>query len=68
MNGDQSATFREACVKLGLAVGDREHAACLTESADVSTGRQLRRLFVSLLITCNPAEPGQLFDDFKEVP
>ncbi len=67
VDGEECSTYREACVKMGLARDDREHAKCLSEAADIRTGRQLRSLFVSVLIGCQPAEPGLLFDEFKEV-
>jgi len=67
VDGHKCATWHEACLRLNLAIDDREHEKCMEESQYVRTGRQMRRLFVAILKECNPYDAGALFLQFKEV-
>ena len=65
VHGIQYDTFKEACNALGLLEDDREWRECLTEAGVMQTGPALRKLFTTILFHCNPAEPAQLWNDFK---
>ena len=39
---------------------------CLSDAAHFQTGYQLRRLFIIILINCNPVEPHNLWNDYKD--
>jgi hypothetical protein len=56
--------FKAACAALGLLASDDEYKFCLTEAAAMQTGRQLRRLFATILLDCNPRNPQSLWDKF----
>jgi hypothetical protein len=57
-------SFREACIARGLLDDDREWCQCLNEAKDMQMGEQLRRLFVTILRECTPANPRELWDTF----
>jgi hypothetical protein len=61
-NGDRYETFQEACAARGLLESDQEWDICLAEAAEIKTGRQLRRLFVTILIQNSPNDPRALFN------
>ena len=39
---------------------------CLSDAAHFQTGQQLCCLFVIILLNCNPVEPHNLWNDYKE--
>jgi hypothetical protein len=45
---------------------DGEWESCLTEASIICSGLQLRRLFVTIVVHCNPADPTRLWNKFKE--
>jgi hypothetical protein len=55
---------REACIARGLLEDDNEWHQCLQEAKHMATGRQLRHLFVTILIDCSPANPRALWNAF----
>ncbi|XP_060855219.1 uncharacterized protein LOC132932888 [Metopolophium dirhodum] len=55
-------TFTAAAVALGLLEDDRAWRDCLTESATLDTPRQLRYLFVTILVFCEPSNPLALYE------
>ena len=57
-------TFREACIARGLLEDDHEWHQCLDEARHMQVGSQLRRLFVTILRDCTPADPRGLWDTF----
>jgi hypothetical protein len=57
-------SFREACIARGLLEDDNEWHQCLQEAKHMATGRQLRHLFVTILIDCSPANPRALWNAF----
>jgi hypothetical protein len=63
--GTVHPTYREACLARGLLRDDGEYRGALTDAADRETGGQLRKLFVTILANCEPADPRQLWEDFK---
>lgn len=64
-NGVLYPTFREACLMRGLLADDGEWRQCLAEASHMQTGKQLRQLFATILLFCEPAEPARLWDDFR---
>ena len=57
-------SFREACIARGLLEDDNEWHQCLEEAKHMAIGRQMRHLFVTILIDCSPANPRALWDTF----
>ena len=54
-------TFQSACGARGLLETDDEWDTCLAEAGHIQSGRQLRRLFVTILLQNNPQDPRTLF-------
>ncbi|XP_074282727.1 uncharacterized protein LOC141607269 [Silene latifolia] len=54
-------TFKSACNALGLLDGDDEWHTALTEAATWSTARQLRELFVTILLFCEVSDPNTIW-------
>jgi hypothetical protein len=65
-NGIVHPSFRDACLARGLLENDGEWRQCLQEASAMQTGPQLRRLFVTLLLFCSPANPGALWNEFRQ--
>jgi hypothetical protein len=63
--GKKYKTYKEACLKLGLAYDDSEWDLCLEESAKVSLPSQMRLLFAQILIHCLPIDPLALWEKYK---
>ena len=59
-------TFYEACLARGLLKDDGEWRQCLLKVSYMQTGEQLRQLFTLLLLSCTPARPVQLWNNFRE--
>ncbi|CAF3486417.1 unnamed protein product [Rotaria sp. Silwood1] len=66
VNGRICANFREACQLMGLLEDDAQWDATMAEAATVQSPARLRNLFVILLLTCGPSNPGQLWESYKE--
>ncbi|XP_060855280.1 uncharacterized protein LOC132932954 [Metopolophium dirhodum] len=62
VDGVVHETFTAAAVALGLLEDDRAWRGCLTESATLDTPRQLRYLFVTILVFCEPSNPLALYE------
>ena len=54
-------TFRSACYALGLLDDDKEWHEALNHTSHWATGKQLRELFVTMLIFCEVADPYKLW-------
>ena len=65
VNKKQYNTFREACFALGFLNDDYESIVFLDEAAIFASPKQMRDLFVILLLYCTPYHPGQLWEKFK---
>ena len=63
VDGNTCPTFKEACFQLNLLQDDNEWHECLTEAANTHTAANMRGLFVSILLFCDPANPLKLFQD-----
>jgi hypothetical protein len=59
-------SFREACLALNLLENDEEWDRCLTEASNFKMPRQLRDLFATICVFCNPSYPLKLWEKFKE--
>ena len=66
VNGQLCETYKDACSKLNLLEDDAERRECLNDAARCQMPFQLRILFVSLLLFCEPADPLNLFEQFAE--
>jgi hypothetical protein len=67
VNGSICKTFHEAAQKLGLLDDDQEWSKCLDEAASWETNAErLRELFSIILTQCQPSNPHQLWDHFKD--
>jgi hypothetical protein len=63
--GIRHSTFREACLARGLLEDDGEWVQCLRDASAMQTGKQLRSLFTMILRDCFPAQPDQLWMQFR---
>ncbi|KAF0309414.1 hypothetical protein FJT64_019452 [Amphibalanus amphitrite] len=61
VDGVVCATYREACCLRGLLQDDREWEVTMEDAAHAQMPAQIRRLFVTLLLFCAPADPSELF-------
>ncbi|XP_070009380.1 uncharacterized protein [Nicotiana sylvestris] len=69
-------TFRESAQKRGLLHCDNNLAECMLEAESYQMPCSLRRLFATLLVYCDPANPRELWvkfensmsEDFKVLP
>ncbi|CAJ0761863.1 8612_t:CDS:2, partial [Entrophospora sp. SA101] len=64
VNGVLYNTFKEACAILGLLQNGEEWDQCLAKAAQVQTGSQLRNLFATLLLFCDPVRPENLWEKY----
>ena len=58
-------TFFEAAKANGLLEDDREWHLCLQQAGAVQMPTQIRRLFAVILALCSPAEPLELWNEYK---
>ena len=65
VNGTMHADFRSAALAHGLLEDDEEWSTCLSEYAQVHNPRQLRHLFATILVFCNPSFPRSLWNAFS---
>nr|XP_047122496.1 uncharacterized protein LOC100208098 [Hydra vulgaris] len=66
VNGTVFNTFREACSQLGLLQDDAEWRNTLTEAAATHLLNQIRQLFSIILTFCEPDDPLNLWNAFKD--
>ena len=66
VDGTICESFQAACLARGLIENDEEWKRTLQESSFWMMPKQLRRLFVRLLIFCTPVDPLSLWDEFKQ--
>ena len=65
-DGVANRTFKETAIAMGLLESDEEADACLSEAAVGFMPKQLRSLFVTILIVGEPAKPIVLWEMYKE--
>jgi len=64
-NDIQHRTFHEAAIARDLMVDDKEWNNCLTEANFTMMPDKMISLFACILISCNPSDPKQLWDNHK---
>ena len=55
-------SFKEVCDALGLLQNDDEWNQCLKEAGQIQSGAQLRGLFATILLFCEPVRPERLWE------
>ncbi|XP_055961830.1 uncharacterized protein LOC126681473 [Mercurialis annua] len=63
-DGVQYPTFQSTCMAYGLLGNDKEWVQVLEETLLWATSKQLRRLFIILLVFCEVGDPNKLFNMF----
>ena len=66
-NGKCCGTYQEVCQELGLLEDDKEWEKVLEEATHSALCPQIRALFITILIFCQPSNPRSLFDKFWEM-
>ena len=64
-NGTIFESFKAACIARGLLETDEEWTQCLQEASLHQTGLQLRNLFATILLYCEPTSPLNLWKKFS---
>lgn len=64
VNGESCATLQESALKRGLLEQDNSIEECMNEGVQVKLPHALRRLFATLLIFCQPADPTTLWSKY----
>lgn len=64
-NGTICISFKEAALKRGFIQDDHEWIDCLQEATYTATPSQLRSLFITILIFCEPANHLLLWEKFN---
>ncbi|KAL7294873.1 hypothetical protein TKK_0011797 [Trichogramma kaykai] len=67
VNGVVHESFTSACLALGLIENDEEWSNSMREAAVFMMPKQLRNLYVRILIHCNPLDPLKLWNDYKNM-
>jgi len=57
-------TFQDACVARGLLENYKEWLACLNDAVQTASPHQLRQLFATIIVFCQPSNPADLFNEF----
>ncbi|KAG7956985.1 hypothetical protein I3843_11G152200 [Carya illinoinensis] len=66
VNGVLAPTFREAATMQGLLERDDSVEECLQEASLYQMPCNLRQLFATILVYCNPANPRYLWEHFEQ--
>lgn len=61
VNGETYQSFSETCLALGLIEDDNEWIRAMNEGVRWMMPRQLRKLFICILIHCQPLHPEELW-------
>ncbi len=64
VNSTVCETYKEVCRELGLLSEDREWEQVLEEGSSLKCSKQLRELYITIVIFCEPSNPFLLFDKF----
>jgi hypothetical protein len=59
------ATFREACQQLQLLEHDNHWNQTMDDAIATSSANEVRTLFAMIISTCQPSNPRQLWDTYK---
>ncbi|XP_050233165.1 uncharacterized protein LOC126681661 [Mercurialis annua] len=66
VNGVPYSTFKESAMNRGLLEYDNSASECMKEAVEYQMPKELRRLFATLLVYCDPPSVRQLWDDNYE--
>ena len=66
VNGVVCGTFREACIQRHLLADDGEYNIAMTEASGFQMPRQLRSMFATICIYCQPSDPQLLWTTHQE--
>lgn len=66
VDGMVCATFREACQQLQLLEHDNHWNQTLDDAIASSSANEVRTLFAMIISTCQPSNPRQLWDTYKD--
>ena len=61
VEGELCPTFREACIRRNLLVDDNEYDQAMAEASQFQMPSQLRSMFVTICVYCEPSDPLQLW-------
>ena len=64
VGGHVCESFKDACARMNLLEDDAEWRECLLDAVQCRMPFQLRLLFISILLFCEPADPLSLFEQF----
>jgi hypothetical protein len=64
-NGVQYASFSDAAVQRGLCDSDGEYVGCMEEAVVDHSPRELRALFVTIVVHCCIANPLELYNRYS---
>ncbi|XP_072087306.1 uncharacterized protein [Arachis hypogaea] len=62
VNGITYSSFQDACYSMGLLCDDKEFIIAINEVAELTSGHQLRKLFVMLLISNSISNPERVWN------
>ncbi|XP_049345373.1 uncharacterized protein LOC125809839 [Solanum verrucosum] len=65
VDAEYCSTFRESAEKRGLLHCDNNLVECMSEAVTYQMPYNLRRLFATLLVYCNPANPAEIWKQFE---
>lgn len=65
-DGTICQTLKETALKCGFLQDDDEWVECLDEAVLTASPSQVRFLFVTILVFCEPSSPDQLWNKFKK--
>ena len=63
-NGKVCESYQEVCRELGLLKDDLEWRQVLEDSSGLKLCKQIRELFIVILMFCQPSNQRQLFEEF----
>ncbi|GFW10572.1 ATP-dependent DNA helicase [Trichonephila clavipes] len=66
VNGQLCATYRQACQELNLLENDAHWDTALADASNTARPQQIRTLFVTILTTCFPSNPKDLWEKYKD--
>ncbi|KAL7289494.1 hypothetical protein TKK_0016681 [Trichogramma kaykai] len=67
VNGVVHESLTSTCLALGLIENNEEWSNSMREAAVFMMPKQLRNLYVRILIHCNPLDPLKLWNDYKNM-
>ena len=61
VDGELCPTYREACIRRHLLADDNEYNQAMVEASNFQMPRQLRSMFATICVYCEPSDPLQLW-------